>query len=297
MVTRISRRLVSAGAAAMAAAGCSPLAVFDAVAPRDGGGRRVAAGVPYGPDPRQRFDVYAPTQPGSGPAPLLVFFYGGSWKSGVKEEYAFVGSAFAAQGFVTVLPDYRLFPAVGYEEFLEDSARAVRAAQVGAAGWGADGRTILLAGHSAGAYNAAMLAYDPRRLARAGVPAGSLRGFAGLSGPYDFLPLDPGTAQEVFGGAPDKAATQPITFAGAGAPPSFLATGADDDTVRPKNTIALAAKLRRSGVPVTERLYPGLDHKDTLLALSVPFRGKAPILAEASEFLMVQAGRSRRRAG
>lgn len=296
-MTGISRRLVSVGAAVMAAAGCSPLAIFDALAPRDATGRRIAAGVPYGPDPRQSFDVYAPTEPGPAPAPLLVFFYGGSWKSGAKEEYAFVGSAFAAQGFVTVLPDYRLFPAVGYEEFLDDSARAVRAAQAGAAGWGGDGRTILLAGHSAGAYNAAMLAYDARRLARAGVPAGSVRGFAGLSGPYDFLPLDSGTAQEVFGGAADKAATQPITFAGPGAPPSFLASGADDDTVRPKNTIALAAKLRMSGVAVSERLYPGLDHKDTLLALSVPFRGKAPILADASEFLLAQVGRSRRRAG
>ena len=291
----VTRRLLGAGATALAAAGCSPLQIFDAVAPRDGGTAKAGADLPYGSHPRQRLDVHVPTSVPAG-APVLVFFYGGSWKSGAKEEYDFVGSALAAQGFVTVLPDYRLYPEVRFPDFLFDSAAAVRFARENAARFGGDGSRLVLAGHSAGAYNAAMLAYDSRYLGRAGVPRVALRAFAGLSGPYDFLPLDPGTAQEVFGAAPDLAATQPITFAGRGSPPSFLVTGDQDTTVRPKNTVNLAGKLRASGVPVVERVYPGLDHKDTLLALSVLFRDKAPELVEMTSFLMERTA-ARPRAG
>lgn len=279
-----TRRLFALAAPALAATACSPLQVFDALAPRDEGGRIAIRDVAYRGHPRQRLDVYVPSAGAAG-APVVIFFYGGSWKDGAKSEYAFVGQALAAQGFVAVLPDYRLYPEVRFPDFLDDGARAVRwvADHVGTSG--GDPRRLALAGHSAGAYNAAMLALDRRYLARAGVKRNAIKALAGLSGPYDFLPLDAGTAQEVFGDARDLRATQPITFAGVGSPPAFLATGDRDDTVRPRNTTALAAKLRASGIPVVERVYPGLDHKDTLLALSRPFRGDAPELAELTAFL------------
>lgn len=280
----LTRRVFSLATPVLAASACSPLQVFDALAPRDAEGRLAAQDVAYGGHPRQRLDVYVPTAGVAG-APVVVFFYGGSWKDGAKSEYAFVGQALAAQGFVAVLPDYRLYPEVRFPDFLDDSARAVRWVADHIATYGGDPRRLALAGHSAGAYNAAMLALDRHYLARAGVRRGAIRALVGLSGPYDFLPLDAGTAQEVFGDAPDKAATQPITFVGSGSPPAFLTTGDRDDTVRPRNTTALAARLRASGVGVVERIYPGLDHKDTLLALSRPFRGDAPELTELTAFL------------
>ena len=290
----ITRRLAAFGLPAVAAA-CSPLATFEALTPRDSGGVKVASGS-YGPDPRQALDVFAPRSRPAGPIPVAVFFYGGSWKSGSRSEYEFVGQALASAGFVTVIPDYRLFPQVPYTGFLADSAQAVRWARDNAATYGGDPRRIVLAGHSAGAYNAAMVALDRRYLRQAGVDPRVVRAFAGLSGPYDFLPLDEGTAQEVFGNVPDKRATQPVTYVGASSPPAYLATGDADDTVRPKNTRSLAAKLRAAGVRVEERVFPGLDHKDTLLALSVLFRGKAPILAEMTAFLTAEAGRTGQRA-
>ncbi len=279
-----TRRLLALAVPAFAATACSPLQIFDALAPRDEGGRLAIQDVAYGGHPRQRLDVYVPSA-GVTNAPVVVFFYGGSWKDGAKAEYAFVGQALAAQGFVTVLPDYRLYPEIRFPDFLDDSANAVRWVADHIATYGGDPRRLVLMGHSAGAYNAAMLALDRRYLARVGVKRGSVRALVGLSGPYDFLPLDAGTAQEVFGDAPDLRATQPITFAGTRSPPAFLTTGDRDDTVRPKNTTALAAKLRASGVGVVERVYPGLDHKDTLLSLSRPFRGDAPELAELTAFL------------
>jgi acetyl esterase/lipase len=285
---RVGHLLLLLTGAAMLA-GCSALSAFDTLAPRDPGGRIAAKSVAYGAHPRQKLDVFVPVAAAPN-APVLVFFYGGSWKNGTKDDYEFVGQALAAQGFVTVVADYRLVPEARYTDFLADGAGAVRWACDNATSYGGDGSRILLAGHSAGAYNAAMVALDPRYLRQAGVNPRNIRAFAGLSGPYDFLPLDPGTAQEVFGAEPDKPATQPISFVRPSSPPAFLATGDQDTTVRPKNTVALAAKLRAAGVPVEEHIYPGLDHADTLLALSRPFRGKAPELAEMTAFLKRHAG-------
>lgn len=282
-------------ALAIALAGCSPLATLDVLAPRDAGAL-AARSISYGAHPRQKLDVHLPVERSADLAPVAVFFYGGSWKDGFKDDYDFAGAALAAQGFVTIIPDYRLYPEVRFPDFLDDSAAAVRWASDNAAAYGGDGRRIVLVGHSAGAYNAAMLALDGRYLRRAGVDRRAIRALAGLSGPYDFLPLDAGTAQEVFGQAPNLPATQPITFAGRASPPAFLATGDSDTTVRPRNTSALAARLRSVGVVVEERVYPGLNHTDTLLTLSRPFRGKAPLYEEMGAFLRAQTGEGRRSA-
>ncbi|MCE4222365.1 alpha/beta hydrolase [Methylobacterium sp. C25] len=275
---------------ALGLSGCSPLALFDALGPRDAGARLSLKDAAYGEDPRQRLDVFTPVGDVRN-APVLVFFYGGSWKSGSKEDYAFVAQALAAQGFVTVLPDYRLYPQVRFPDFLDDGARAIAWARDHIAAYGGDPKKIVLAGHSAGAYNAVMLALDPTYLRRAGVEPRSIRAVAGLSGPYDFFPFDQSTSIDVFGQAPDPRATQPINFAGPNSPPTFLATGDADKTVRPANTRNLAARLRDMRVGVQERIYPGLDHADTLLALSITFRSKAPELSEMAAFLHQHAER------
>ena len=284
--------LLGLGLAAFGFSAASPLALFDAIGPRDPGGRLAARDQAFGAGKRRRLDVYVPTVAAER-APVLVFFYGGSWQSGAKDDYAFVGHALAAQGFVTVLPDYRLYPEAKFPDFLEDGAAALAWVRDNIAEYGGDPKRIVLAGHSAGAYNAVMLGLDPRYVTAAGVDPKAIKAVAGLSGPYDFLPLDQDTTIKVFGQAPDLAQTQPMTFAGPLSPPTFLATGEADTTVRPRHTVALAAKLRAAHVSVQERVYPGLDHKDTLLALSVTFRSKAPELAEMAAFLMRQAaGRS-----
>lgn len=283
------RRLLGAGAATLALSACTPFQAFNAVNPDDAGSVLVETAA-FGPDPRHRLDVYAPVPRPAGPAlPVVVFFYGGAWDNGSRGEYAFVGRALAAKGFVTVLPDYRLYPQVRFPGFLEDGALATRWVADNVARHGGDPKRIVLAGHSAGAYNAAMLALDTRFLRHAGVDPGAIRALAGLSGPYDFLPLDDDSAIRVFGQERDLARTQPVNFARR--LPAFLATGEGDSRVRPRNTAALAARLRATGASVKERVYPGLDHADTLLALSVLFRDKAPVLAEMTAFLQVATGR------
>lgn len=221
---------------------------------------------------------------------MLLFFYGGAWSSGRRADYGWAARALAAQGFLVVLADYRLHPEVRYPSFLEDAAQATRWAVEHASDLGGDPSRLLLAGHSAGAYIAAMLALDAGYLRAAGVDPGAVKAFAGLSGPYAFLPLDGAISTRTFGHAEDLPATQPISFVRADAPAAFLATGEADHTVRPRNTRKLAKALREAGVVVEEQVYPALDHAGPLLALSRPFRGKAPVLAQAAAFLKAAAG-------
>jgi len=286
---RLTRRLSLAAIASALAAACAPLSLFATLTPKDPAARG-ARDVAFGPRPRQRLDVYAPRHAkGEAAAPVAVFFYGGSWDSGRKQDYNWVGQALASRGFVTVVPDYGLYPQVRYPGFLEDGARAVRWAQDHAAEFGGDPERIVLVGHSAGAYNAAMIALDHRYLHDVGVDPKHVRALAGLSGPYDFLPLTDPIAERTFGDAPDLAATQPTSFVRPDSPPAFLATGDADTMVFPRNTVKLAARLRAAGVTVEERHYPGVDHIRMVLALSRPFRSRAPVLDEMTTFLHAHA--------
>lgn len=262
---------------------CSPLAMFNTAVPKDPPAGQVETGIAFGEGPRRRLDVY----PGAGPAgakPVVVFIYGGSWASGRRQDYAWVGRALAAQGFLTVVPDYRLVPDNVYPDFLADCAAAVRWARDNAARYGGDPERIVLMGHSAGAYNAIMLALDRRFLDAAGVPQTAIRGAVGLAGPYDFYPWDTPVSEAAFGRFPDPLQTQPVTFARADAPPLLLLHGDADTTVRPRNVARLEARMQAAGGQVETKIYPGMDHKGAVLALSRPFRAKSTLLPDAVAF-------------
>jgi len=270
-----------------------PLRSFNALMPKDSASRRVAEGVAYGPGPRHRLDVYAPRSAAAGKRPVILFFYGGSWNSGRRQSYAFAGRALAARGFVVIVPDYRLVPEAAYPDFLRDCAAALRWARRHSSDYGGDGERIVLAGHSAGAYNAAMLALDPSLL---GPDRAAIRGFAGLAGPFDFLPLDDDSTIAAFGAWPRPAETQPVSHVAAGAPPVLLLHGADDVRVKPRNSRKLAGLLEAAGGKVRLKLYPRLGHVGILTALALPLRGQAPVLDDVAAFAreVTEPGRARR---
>lgn len=265
-------------------AGCTPsLGAFDALAPRDAGARRIVRDAAFGADQRQKLDIYAPVD-AAGPFPVIVFIYGGSWRTGNKDDYQFLGAALAAQGFLVAIPNYRLVPAVRFPSFLEDCAEAVRWVQDNAAAYGGDTRNVVLMGHSAGAYNAIMLALDSHYLRDAGVDPAHIKAGIGLAGPYDFIPFDVPATQDAFGQAPEPRLTQPVHFAHAGAPPLLLLWGEDDTTVGPRNIESLGRAMRDTGALVETKIYPDIDHVEIMLALSRPFRAKAPVLADVTAF-------------
>lgn len=279
----MERRALLSTALATLASACTPsLGAFNVLAPRDREGHRLSRYNTYGSDPRQTLDVYAPRTPGTWP--VIVFIYGGSWASGDKDDYGFAGAALASRGFVTVIPNYRLVPGVRFPSFVEDCAAAVRWVSDNAQLYTGDPSRIVLVGHSAGAYNAMMLALDAHYLRDAGVDAQRIRGVVGLAGPYDFLPFDVDATRDAFGQAPDVALTQPVHFARADAPPALLLWGDADTTVGPRNLRSLDAALRGAGASVETKTYPGVDHVDIMLALSRPLRGRAPTLADVTAF-------------
>jgi len=280
------RGLIVGGLAALLLGACSnldALRTINDLTPGDGGATKIVDGAAFGPDPMQTLDVWVPKNAKN--ARVLVFWYGGSWRFGNREDYGFVAKAFVAKGYVVVLPDYRKSPPHPFPGFVQDGAAAVAWTVANIAKYGGDPARIGVSGHSAGAHIAAMVTLDPQWLAQAGTP-GAVKAFVGFAGPYDFYPFDPGgSAEKAFGRPADPAATQPITFARADAPPSLLLTGDADDVVKPRNSAALAAALSAKGARVETRVYPGVGHVGLVLALSKPFRGKATALTDATAFL------------
>jgi len=273
-------RLLALGLLAPLAA-CSPLGVVNSFIPEEG--YRVERGLAYGDHPRQRLDVYVPEGISSA-MPVVVFFYGGSWESGVRERYLFAAQALASAGAVVVIPDYRLWPEVKFPTFVEDGAAAVAWVQERIGAFGGDPARIAVAGHSAGAHIAALVVLDRSYLEAAGGDPTQIDALVGIAGPYDFLPIRDGTVKKIFA-VEDIAATQPITFARAGAPRALLLHGADDRTVLPANSERLAAALEREGSAAEVRIYHGIGHIEIAAALAAPFRWLAPTRADILAFL------------
>ena len=278
-MNRFLRALVTA-TIVLGLCACSPLHMFNTLVPKDGGASRIAS-VAYGQDPRQHMDIYRPAQAAKAGLPVIVFIYGGSWSSGDRQGYAFVGQALAARGFLVAVPDYRLVPAVHYPDFVEDTASAVRWIAAHAPDYGGRAGQVVLVGHSAGAYNAAMVALDPRWL---GADRNVVRGFVGLAGPYDFAPFAGKAVKDAFAGVGDPASTQPVNYASAESPPALLATGDKDTVVSPRNSDALAQALQTKGIEVERMTFPRVGHAGLITAFAVPLRGKADILDQTARF-------------
>ena len=240
-------------------------------------------GLAYGEGPRRRLDVYRPRH--AAKAPVLVFFYGGSWQRGSRDLYRFVGASLAAQGIVTVVPDYSIFPPARFPMFVEDAARAVRFARQRSPQWGGDPARLVLMGHSAGAYIAAMLSFDPRWLRQVGLNSQiDLSGLIGLAGPYDFLPIESRTLRTIFGGA-NRPETQPIFFITGKEAPTLLITAWRDRLVSPENSRRMAEKIHAHGGVAEERTYLGVGHLTLIGAFAPALRVLAPVLRDATQFV------------
>ncbi|TAL86663.1 MAG: alpha/beta hydrolase [Rhodanobacter sp.] len=256
----------------------------------------VSREVVFDPAEKLALDVYRPRNAHN--APVVVFFYGGSWKSGKRQWYRWVGEALARRGLVVVIPDYRLWPRVRLDGFMQDAAIAVAWAHAHADEYGGDPRALFLMGHSAGAHIGALLATDADWLRAVGMRPRDLDGFIGVAGPYDFLPLKDPDFIDMFGST--QAAqwrSQPVHYVNGDEPPMLLMQGTTDRIVWPRNAKSLAAALQREGEPVELKMYPDIGHAAILLAMSRPFRNKAPVLDDTLQFIHAQLARRRKASG
>ena len=239
---------------------------------------KVADGVKF--DEYNKLDIWSTEAKPKTPKPVLVFFYGGGWANGDRREYSYAARPFVEAGYVVVLPDYRKVPEVRFPGFVEDSANAVKWVQANIGKYGGDPARVSVAGHSAGAYNALMLALDPQWLGDKPVTAA-----ISLAGAADFYPFTSKRAKNAMSEWPDPKATQPVTFVRKDAPPILLIHGTDDTVVRIRNSKSLYAKQKAAGGDITLRPQQGGSHNDLVLALGTLFRGHYPVVAESVKFL------------
>ena len=262
--------------------GCQPTFVVNQLTPRDG--FVVQPDLAYGQDPRQNLDVYVPDVEQTKKA-VVVFFHGGGWDSGDKDQYLFVGHAFASLGYITVIPNYRLYPQVQFPEFVDDAALAIASLdRLLPAHKACVGREdVVLVGHSAGAHLAAMLATDRRYLERNQADV-ALRAFIGLAGPYD-LPLEDPVVIGKFDNLSYELEANPLALANEATPPTLLLHGDADTTVGLHHSQRLKEKLDQLGVANTVRIYPGTNHTRVIGSLASPLRFLNPAFEDIERFL------------
>lgn len=299
---RLRLGLLASGVGALLS-GCSSLEFLNQVSGRP---HAEPITVSYGVHSRQRVDVYpvvekrlpesavkgsvvsaAHAAPEQG-RPMVIFFYGGSWNSGSRSDYRFVATALNDLGYVVAIPDYRLTPEVFYPEFLQDSAEAVRTLIRQARQFGADPNRIVLAGHSAGAYNAAMIAMDQRWMVAD--ERRHIRGLIGFAAPVNFLPIQIPEVQQTFRWPNTPQDSQPIEHVAPGNPPVLLITARGDRVVDPtRNSQSFADRLMRAGVPVEVEVIDGplglANHANVVATLSPTFQFVAPTLTKIRSFV------------
>ncbi|MBG1232108.1 alpha/beta hydrolase [Aestuariivirga litoralis] len=267
-----------------------PLEVLNSIIPKDDGAKRKAFDLPYGPHYRHKLDIYTPTE-GTGPWPVVVFVHGGAWSYGSKNSYEFVGRAFAAKGYVAVLPSYRLATSDPYPSFVKDTARAINWIIRNIDMYGGNAQQMFLSGHSAGAYNVALALLDQRYFAKFNTDLSGIKGVALLSTPADFKLCQSRIAQDVFGHVQDFDATQPVNYVRPDVPPFLLLHTKVDHMCRAYNSVSLHKRLRAAGATSKLRLYKDCSHVGILLALAKPFRHYAPALNDMLEFFASTSSR------
>ncbi len=232
--------------------------------------------IAFDPHPKLQYDLYYPKSKNTRlkETPVLVFFYGGSWNRGDKSEYEFVGRRLASMGYIIAVPNYRLYPEVKYPEFLEDNIKAVKAIQTelkkGEYMALKPAEKFIMMGHSAGAYNAAMLAFDSTWASQIQTEKGALiKGFIGMAGAYNIYPIKDTEVQPVFHHPDYPAQSQPIHFTDQRQAPSLILTPETDTLVSiERNSQTLHDALTESGNASTIKTIEGTDHVTLIATLS-----------------------------
>ncbi len=279
MKRRFFSSLLVLGALTGLVIACSPIKLVGVVTPD--GSDRVTRAEAYGALQRQQLDIYRPGTPKAG-TPVVVFFYGGSWKNGSRGDYSYVGETLATLGYTVVIPDYRVYPEVRFPAFVEDGALALAWVQ---AHLPEAAQGVVIMGHSAGAHIASLLVLDGRYQDAAGVDPDLVRGWVGLAGPYAFQPLQWERTRPVFEGLVDAEQARPIHFACDRLTPALLLHGDSDSAVLPEHSMRMARALEDCGVPVRFEALAGVNHFELVLGLSSSFQALAPVLEPLDQFL------------
>ncbi|MGH7833405.1 MAG: alpha/beta hydrolase [Candidatus Binatia bacterium] len=261
--------------------------------------RPVTYDIPYAKpaDPsaaqRQTLDLYLPVGSGQKP-PLLIFVHGGFWT--LSDDKYRIGPALAsslrASGVAVALARYRLAPGYRHPAQARDVAAAVAYLVQTADMYGYDRKRIYLAGHSAGAHLAALVALDPAYLGRHKLNSQSVAGVVAISGIYDLAPETPISEQQreatrrAFGAsAAVLKAASPIHHARADSPPFLVLSAARDFAGFHVDARKFADRLRAAGNEKMQQfMVGGVDHFSV-----VNLNGENPARSALLSFMGVEA--------
>lgn len=260
---------------------CSPLQLLNATVTKDG--YDTFPDIAYGPHPRQKLDIHVPTsiRPNGD---VVIFYHGGRWQFGDKDDYHFAAQAFTSKGYITVIPNFQLYPDVRFPVFNQDAARAFSWVEKNIKIYSGNSRRIFIAGHSSGAYIASMIALNELYLINAGaktIPCGTI----GIAGPYDFLPFESDSLADIFATTEHPLSTQPVNFVDGNENPFLILMGKDDAVIKAHNSPILHQRIIGQGGKSTLIKYEGTGHAGILIALSTTFRNIAPVLDDADKFI------------
>ena len=266
---------------------CTPVKILNSLVPETS--YQLVSAKAYGTSNRQKLDIYLPKvsvgQSTKTLKKVVIFYYGGNWDSGERTDYKFMGEALSAQGFIVIIPDYRVYPDVLFPEFMADPASAAKWVKDNINQYGGDASKVFLAGHSAGAHIAVMLALNKEYLAKQNLAPNDFAGVIGLAGPYDFLPLKSDRLKIIFGAETEQWKSQPINFVDGKNPPLLLAVGKKDGTVWPRNTYNLAKKIKENKGLIEVSEYANYGHVDMVAKLAKPLRGDGELLKAITVFI------------
>jgi acetyl esterase/lipase len=270
---------------ALLSSACSPVKVLNSLVPE--AGYELVSAIEYGANPRQKLDIYLPKNSRTSEAPkkVIIFYYGGNWDSGERADYKFAAEALVSQGYIVVIPDYRVYPEVLFPELMADPVSAAKWVKANIKNYNGDASKVFLAGHSAGAHIAVMMAINAEYLAVASLKPNDFVGIVGLAGPYDFLPLKSDRLKTIFGHEAAQWKSQPINFVDGKNPPLLLAVGMKDGTVWPRNSINLAKKIKENNGQVEVVEFANYGHVDMVAKLAKPLRGNGELLKPIAAFI------------
>jgi len=278
---------------------------------------RVRRGIRCGPGCRNFVDVYCPdeavaAQDGSGTkVPVVVAIMGGAWVVGHRAWNAQLGQRLMDAGVLVMAIDYHNYPFGCVPDMIDDINLGLNWVFENVEAWGGDASNVVLTGQSAGAHLSATLLLK-RSLSEAvrpeaedlemggvsgnGLPIWSpsrLRGFVGISGPYDLPALGQRLEERRIGSfllrricpGGDLENYSPIHVlrsalwqeAGDRAarclPPTLLFHGETDKTVPAKLSSDFADALKSAGVAsVVADIRPMLAHAEVII--EGPMRGE-----------------------
>lgn len=231
--------------------------------------------ITFGPEPWQRFDVFAP-EAAAGPLDVIVFLHGGGWTNGYKEWCGLMAPGVVAQQAILVAPTYRLAPDHRMPVILADVATALREIHARIAQFGGNPARIFLAGHSAGGHLAAEIALRPTLCIAHGFDHGALKACLPVSGILDLRgdsptpgSLEARVYEMVLDAPADDWEASPLAWIDQIALPMHFTWG-KRDSARVRASNDKARQLLQSRPEVASFAEDDTDHFGTHLALIDP---------------------------